>query len=227
VAKYINSNNIKLEFTPIAIFTTSETLYPSYRAEIEKAFGCKIYDQYASSEGSTFITECEHGNLHIGEDTGIIEWDDNGDMLITSFFTYGTPLIRYKIGDRIKPKEDEFDCQCNIALKTVDSIEGRSMDYLVSKSHGKFTAIHLSVSVELLSTKVKAAQFVQNSIDTIDIFLETESDYNTIEDKILLDELSYKMGSDMNFVFHHVSCIPKEENGKFRFIKNNLNINTD
>jgi hypothetical protein len=59
------------------------------------------------------------------------------------------------------------------------------------------------------------------------IFLETESNYNTDEDKLLLDELSYKMGSDMNFIFHHVSCIPKEENEKFRFIKNNLNINTD
>ncbi len=222
VAKYINDNNVKLEFTPLAIFTTSETLYPNYRTEIEKAFGCKIYDQYSSSEGATFIFECEHGNLHIGEDTGIIEIGEDGEMLITSFFTHGTPLIRYKIGDKAIAGEDSFVCPCGLMLKTVKSLEGRTKDYILSKSHGKFTSVHLNTSIELLSTKVKGVQFVQNSVDFIDIYLEVEEGYDSKEDKLLRDELAYKIGSDMEFVFHHVSHLSKTENGKFKFIINNL-----
>lgn len=222
VAKYINDNHVKLEFVPIGIFTTSETLYPAYRTEIEKAFGCRIYDQYSSSEGATFIFECEQGHLHIGEDTGIIEFDKDGEMLITSFFTYGTPLIRYKIGDRGKPCDKNIHCSCNRDLKIVESIEGRTMDYIVSKSHGTFTSIHLSACTELLSTKVKAAQFVQNDPDTITVYLETEAGYDVLEDKLLKDELSYKIGTDMNIVFEHVSNIKKEKNGKFKLIINNL-----
>ncbi len=222
VAKYINTNNINIEFRPIAIFTTSETLYPSHRSEIERAFGCKVYDQYSSSEGATFIFECEKSHLHIGEDTGIIEFDADGEMLITSFFTHGTPLIRYKIGDKGKQSQNQLECPCGMALKTVESLEGRTMDYILSKSHGKFTAIHLSACVELLSTKIRAAQFVQNDLNTIHVYLEADENYNTEEDKLLKDELSYKIGSDMELIFHHVSNIPKASNGKFKLIINNI-----
>ncbi len=222
IARFINSNNIVLDFIPIAIFTTSETLYPTHRTEIEKAFKCKIYDQYSSSEGATFIWECECGSLHIGEDTGVIEIDEDGEMLITSFFTYGTPLIRYKIGDKASPSPDGFICPCGCAMKTVARLEGRTMDYLLSKSNGKFTSIHLGSSVELLSTDVKATQFVQNELGTIHIYLEVDEDYDKSQDMILQKELSFKMGYDMNFIFHHVDNIPKEKSGKFKFIVNNL-----
>jgi len=222
IARFINSNNIKLDFVPIAILTTSETLYPSYRAEIEKAFKCRIYDQYSSSEGATFIWECECGSLHIGEDTGIIEIDEDGEMLITSFFTYGTPLIRYKIGDKASPSPENFICPCGCAMKTVSRLEGRTMDFLLSKSHGKFTSIHLGSSVELLSTSVRAAQFVQNEIGTVHIYLEVDENYDKDQDIILQKELFFKMGHDMNFIFHHTTNIPKEKSGKFKFIVNNL-----
>lgn len=221
VAKYINQNNIKLDFAPIAIFTTSETLYPSHRTEIEKAFGCKVYDQYSSSEGATFIYECEYGTLHIGEDTGIIEFDEDGEMLITSFFTKGTPLIRYKIGDKGVPANTDFKCPCGCALKAISSIEGRTLDYILTPD-GKFTSIHLSACVELLSTKVRSAQFVQNELDTLHIYLEVDDGYDKTQDKLLSDELSYKIGTEIKQIFHHVSHIPKEKNGKFKLIINNL-----
>ena len=61
IAKYINTNNINLNFKPKAIAVTAETLYDYQRFEIERAFGCHVFNQYASSEGSPFITECKRG----------------------------------------------------------------------------------------------------------------------------------------------------------------------
>ncbi len=224
IAKYINANNIKVKFVPKAIFTTSETLYSHYREEIEKAFSCKVFDQYSSSEGATFITECSCGSLHIGEDTGIIEVDEDGEMLITSFFTFGTPLIRYKIGDKAIMCKDNFVCPCGSALRTVKSLEGRTKDFLLSNNGEKFTSVLLGSSLDALSNKVKSTQFVQNEIGTIHVYLEVDEGFENYEDDILKKELKYIMGNDVNFIIHHVSNIPKETSGKFKPIINNLNL---
>jgi len=89
LARYILDEKIRLTFTPAAIFPTAETLLPHYRTAIQEAFGCPVRDQYASSEGAPFITECKCGRLHYNMDTGIIEVDDDGEMIVTCFETHG------------------------------------------------------------------------------------------------------------------------------------------
>lgn len=104
IAKYINDNNITLTFLPKAIFTTSETVLDIHRTEISKAFKCEVIDQYASQEGAPFITQCKKGKYHENIDTGVFEHiHENGvvKLLVTSFDSYATPLIRYDIGDTI------------------------------------------------------------------------------------------------------------------------------
>lgn len=102
VASFIVKNGIRLSFRPKVVFTTSETLLPHHREMISQAFSCPVRDQYASSEGAPFITECECGRLHYNITTGVIEeyhTDMGTEMLVTSFQSHGTPLIRYRIGD--------------------------------------------------------------------------------------------------------------------------------
>ncbi len=78
LARYILSKNIKLSFKPVAISVTAETLYDEQRKAIEKAFQAKVYNQYASAEGSPIITECREGNLHMHLDTGYFEYRERG-----------------------------------------------------------------------------------------------------------------------------------------------------
>lgn len=73
VAGYIERHRIKLEFTPIAIFPTSETLTKAGRELLERVFKCKVFDQYASSEGAPFVTECENQVLHMELASGVFE----------------------------------------------------------------------------------------------------------------------------------------------------------
>lgn len=99
VAGYIERHNIKLRFQPVAIFPTSETLTDSGRELLERVFGCKVYDQYASSEGAPFVTECEKQVLHVELASGVFEqFEENSDeVLVTSFTTHGTPLISIEL----------------------------------------------------------------------------------------------------------------------------------
>ncbi len=58
IAGYIERHKIELSFKPVAIFPTSETLTDEGRELLERVFGCKVYNQYASSERAPFVNEC-------------------------------------------------------------------------------------------------------------------------------------------------------------------------
>ena len=221
IAKYINNNNIHLNFNPVAIFPTAETLLPHYRKEIEKAFQCPVRDQYASSDGAPFIIECKCGKMHVCIDTGLIEFLDDGRMLMTSFETHGTPLIRYDIGDRAHLSTNQT-CNCGISMPVVDRIEGRTTDYIISPEYGKMTSVYLSLVSEDFHNCMKAMQFVQNDLYSIDVYIEVDDNYDKSMNKIIIDKLHYSMGNAVNIRVHPVDEIEKDKSGKFRFIINNL-----
>jgi phenylacetate-CoA ligase len=222
LARYVLDKNFSLTFTPIAIFPTAETLLPHYRTTIQEAFGCPVRDQYASSEGAPFITECKHGKLHYNMDTGIIEVDDNGEMIVTCFETHGTPLIRYKIGDKVVMADPAVKCVCGSSHPIINEIQGRGNDYLISRTNGKFTAIYLSLVSEEFMNSVRRMQFIQNNIDSIEVLVEADEKYRRDMDRIIVDKLKYSFGEDMKISIHIVDEIPKEPSGKYKLIKNNL-----
>lgn len=221
VAKYIVNNHVQMSFVPIAIFPTAETLLPHYKALIEKAFHCPVRDQYASSEGAPFIVECSEGRLHYCMDTGLIEFCEDGQMLVTCFETHGTPLIRYAIGDKAY-LSDETICLCGCKLPIVDRIEGRTMDYIQSPENGKFTSIYMSLVSGEFCNSMKAMQFVQNHANSVDVYLETDENYKPEMNKIIEDKLHYSLGNSMVIRIHTVDEIKKDPSGKFRLIINNL-----
>ena len=224
IAKYIINHKIPLKFQPIAIFPSAETLIPHYRQTIEQAFNCKIFNQYSASEGAPFITECEYGTLHYNQYSGVIEVNGENEILVTGFSTYGTPLIRYEIGDKVIFDNSNKKCPCGSIYPIVHQIEGRSMDYLQSKSNGKFTAPYLLESNEFENSLI-SVQFVQNSINQVDVNIVADSSYNHKMDKIILEELNYILGSDMKVIIHKMKELPKEPSGKLRLIINNIHNN--
>lgn len=223
LASFIDRNNLEIEFKPKAIFTTSETLLPVHRELIEKVFQSKIYNQYASAEGAPFITECKNGNLHYNMDTGIIERGKDGSMIVTSFTTTGTPLIRYNIGDVISFKEGL--CQCGSSHPLVENIEGRKVDFLFSKENGKISLSQLADTIKGIPNSIKKMQFIQNNEDSIDILLVVDQKlFIETHTNVILKEMQYRFGTGTSINIKKVLEIPREKSGKFSLIKNNLEI---
>ncbi|AQQ54231.1 phenylacetate--CoA ligase family protein [Planococcus lenghuensis] len=220
IARWINKNNIQLKFRPIAIFPTSETLYPHYRTEIERAFKCPVRDQYSSSEGSPFITECTQGNLHYHTDTGVIEVTEDGDMLVTCFFTYGTPLIRYRIGDAVKLSDSQQTCACGSAFPLVDWIQGRSNDFVQSKSGRRFNFLHLSTTSPALVAAVDKMQFIQHKPGRLIALMEAHENNRDAATAVMREKLDYTFEGDMDIEIQFTDRIPVPENSKFRLIIN-------
>lgn len=226
IAKFVEDNNIALDFKPIGIFTTSETLLPFQKELIERVFSCPVYDQYASAEGAPFITECKNRNLHYNLDTGIIEpleTDHGTEMLVTSFTSYGTPLIRYRIEDKVEFSDRK--CSCGNCHPLVEKIEGRQVDYLYSKERGKVSLSHLADVIKGMPNCIIAMQFIQDKIDEIEIKLVVdEKQYKEQHEHMILEEMKYRFGESMKFRFVKVNEIPKESSGKHRLIKNSVGI---
>lgn len=225
VASYIERNNIKMEFTPIAIFPTSETLTKSGRELLERVFKCKVYDQYASSEGAPFITECANQKLHYELSSGIFENFDNesDEVLVTSFTTYGTPLIRYRIGDSVVFESNEKVCGCGNYSILIKEIHGRKLDFLYTSEGAKINGGNVANLFKNMPNALIRAQTIQNDLSQITIKLEVDKTrYKSEYDDLLIDEFLHKFGTGTAINIEHVEEIPREKSGKFRMIKNNV-----
>jgi phenylacetate-CoA ligase len=227
IANYIERHDIKLEFQTIAIFPTSETLTKLGRELLERVFKCKVYDQYASSEGAPFVTECENQVLHIELATGVFEKldEDNDEILLTSFTTQGTPLIRYRIGDSMKIDSDSAKCSCGNEAPIVKELQGRKLDYLYTSKGAKINGGNIANLFKNMPNALIRAQTIQNHMNEVRILLEVDKRlYKKEYDELLKNEFEHKFGTESKIVIEHVDEIPREQSGKFRMIKNNVKI---
>lgn len=222
VANYIERHGIELEFKPVGIFPTSETVTDAGREVLERVFQAKVYNQYASSEGAPFVTECVAGSLHVELASGVFEGTDDGEVLVTSFITHATPLIRYAIGDSMV-FSDRTSCACGVESQVVDSISGRKDDFLYRADGAKINAGNVANLFKNMPNALIRAQALQDSKDEVRILLEVDpARYSPEFDTLLREEFTHKFGNETSLVIEHVDEIPRESSGKYRMIKNSV-----
>lgn len=216
---------LKLENTVKAFFPTAETLLPIHREVISSVLGCKIADQYASSEGAPFILECDQGGLHIHPLSGIFEVVDEsmkpaqeGEILVTSFTTEGTPLVRYRIGDRIKLASEDKQCTCGSHFPLVEKIEGRAADFILSPTNGKVNSVNISNSTKDIEGIIQF-QVLQQQPECVDISVIASSNFTDKEREKFKMALAERFGPELKINLKVVDEIPKEKSGKFRLVK--------
>ena len=225
IAKVGLALGMKLDYRPGAVFPTAETLLPSDRKAMEEFYGCGVYNQYASSEGAPFITQCKHGHMHFEMMSGVFEVLDDrdrpsnyGELVVTSFTTEGTPLIRYRIGDLVEMEDEKPECNLNYPI--VKKIHGRFTDCLFSRETGRVCQGNIANSLKHVNG-VQRFQIIQNDLNTIIVNVMKTSEYQKEKDeKMLTRELRIRLGKKIKIEYHYVDNIPNERSGKFRLVKN-------
>jgi len=229
IAKYGLKNNLPYSSDNLkAIFPTAESINDNDREVIESYFKAPIYDQYASSEGAPFIFECVNKNLHLELSSGIFEVLDDDDkpantgrLILTSFSTHGTPLIRYDIGDRLKLAQDKT-CNCGNNNPLVLEILGRINDFVYSPETGKINLGNISNTLKGVEGVIKF-QVIQDNLDQLDINIVIDKpSFNENNRLIFKQNWIDRVGEKMKLNIHTVNDIPKENSGKFRIVKNNI-----
>jgi phenylacetate-CoA ligase len=228
IAKYGLKTKHSIVYSIKCFFPTAESITPEHLGTIKEYFKCQVADQYASSEGAPFIFQrIEDNKLHYYCLSGIIEVAEadggsmqKGEMIVTSFSTKGTPLIRYRIGDRVV-----FDNGVSGYAHggpVVQSIEGRINDYVYSEETGKINLGNISNCVKYV-IGVKRFQIIQNMLNRIQVLVETDGSYTKNDEVRFLKELRDRLGFAIDIEFKYVDNIPRESSGKYRIVKNNIN----
>lgn len=212
----------------IAVFPTAETVIPRFRELFRDVLGADTKDQYASSEGAPFIVECSAGRLHMLPYTGVVEVVDDqglpareGEMLVTSFHTHGTPLIRYRIGDRVSLAPEGDFCSCGWTFPLVDRIEGRNADFVWSPEYGRVNLGNLSNSTKGVPGII-AFRVLQDQPYSITVEVNGSSSFDIGAERQFESELRKRLGEKISINMVRMDELPRKSSGKFRIVENSL-----
>jgi phenylacetate-CoA ligase len=228
LARFFDDKNI--EVPPLkGVITSSEKLTAEMRTLFQKVYGCKTYDSYSGVEACGLISENEYGQLLISPDVGIIEIlndkgepcnpGETGELYCTGLLNYDQPLIRYRIGDKVRLANDQRTL-CGRNMVVVDEIMGRDED-IVRGPDGRemvrFHALYLDIP------GLAAGQLIQHEPDSFTINLQTEPErFNRpVAEKIIYQRLVSQLG-EIKLKFEYPGKITPGPNGKFKAVISEL-----
>lgn len=187
-----------------AAFTASETLLPHYRAEIEEAFGIKVFDHYGQAEITAMLHECEaHAGLHVLSDYGYVEFlpsDQTGlyRMIATNLQNTAMPLLRYDTGDLVELADKS--CSCGRIFPLVRRVVGRSDQLLLHRNGFPLPSINLYTYFAKQDDVVRF-QIIQSSKDDVEVRIAPRAgvDPEKVAENVR-QEMKLRFGGEVNVV---------------------------
>lgn len=200
---------------PVAI-CTGEILFPFQREKIESIFGCKVVNEYGSTENGIIGFECEFGKLHVAPTIELEilnpDMDGYGHVVITELNSKAFPFIRYDIGDIARYIDQQ--CCCGRPYRLIELKEGRIDDYIVCPDG---SLVYDAILAYTLKNDVVKFRAVQEAIDLINISIVPKLGFCLSDEQRILSQLRSYLGHEMNIEFLLVNDIPPEKSGKLRY----------
>lgn len=221
LAAFVERSSVKAPLIK-GIFTSAETLFQEQREKIQKVFGCKVYDVYGSREVISIAVECPCGNMHVLTDFAHVEFVD-GDLekkklIVTSLVNYGTPFIRYDIGDYAEPAEGE--CPCGRKFPLMKMGIGRINDNIVTPE-GKMVYGTYFVRQLYGVQGITQYQYRQRNKEELDLYLVRENSSESNVDEVigrLRETISSTVSPHLRLNVIFTDQIEPSPSGKHRYV---------
>jgi phenylacetate-CoA ligase len=215
------------DLRPNVVIPTSETLWPQFRRRIEKAFLCPVSNQYSSQEGAPLVAECPEGGFHTCPESGIFEvlradntWCEPGEvgrLVVTSFLSEGTPLIRYDIGDLAAWRAGK--CSCGREMPMLETIVGRVDDMFFTPERGIIPRV--DSAFKSLPSSIMAAQVAQVSAIRFELrIVADKSRYLPEHGESVRANLYDYLGLSVEIDLVLLDNMPRSSGGKFKAMIN-------
>lgn len=212
-----------------AVICSAEILFPAHRAVIERAFSCRVYNQYGSRETPCVACECPAGNMHVFVDLNRVEFLDPesgpaGRFLVTPLENWVQPLLRYDLDDLGAPEPGS--CSCGRGYPLMKLTVGRNRDHLLAADGRR---IYAGFVTRLLDGEewVAAFQFRQRALGRLELDLvparrDGAGEAARTLARRILPALREMMGSDLSFEARVVEAIERTVAGKHRYVVNDV-----
>jgi phenylacetate-CoA ligase len=205
------------------VICNGEAASDAVRGTIERAFRCPTMNLYSASEIGTIAVEDPNSRrLYAAEETVLVEAgegpaSDEGaaplrDLIVTPFYNYAMPLIRYAPGDFAA--FDETPAPDDRTLRRIARVAGRDRNAFILPSGRRWWPTYV-VRVVGQYLAFDQIQFAQTATRRIEVRFVSR-DRDPIKDADAL--LAYLRGATpepMEFALMRVGDIPRRPSGKF------------
>lgn len=194
------------------ITTGAESLLGYQKEIINKAFGVTPYQHYGMTEGVANFSEDVNHTMHIDEDYSCVELipeDDHYRIIGTSLNNYVMPLLRYDTKDTATYHVDSD------GKRVIDSLDGRTEDYISLPDGRKITSIGLAFHGTL---GIREMQFYQHADYSLTMYIvkgigDFHNDVNSVTNYV-----RSIVGEDIKFNIQYIDEIPHTKSGKKRLV---------
>ena len=232
-AKYIDHRGLRVHH-PQSIVLVSGVVTPDMRNVIERVFHAPIFNRYGSREIGGIAMECDqHAGLHISSPllyAEIVRPDGTptapgeiGEIILTPFFNYAMPLLRYRIGDM--GAWAASPCSCGRSWPLLQNVAGRVPDVFLRRDGSIVPPqyfIHL-LGVVLENCWSRKFQIIQEDYERIRVLVllsePTPDPYSAYAHHLseLIQKIKVVMGETCDVQVEFVDDIPPLPSGKFRY----------
>ncbi len=147
------------------------------RAAIEAAYSASAFDHTGMTElGPTGFSCSARDGVHLIESEFIFEVLDDGELVATNLGRWGTPMIRYRTGDRVVVSREPCSCGSPF-MKIVGGIQGRVDDMFTVRG----VNLYPSQVEDIVRRYPEVVEFVlehrrERQMDEVALLVETAAD---------------------------------------------------
>jgi phenylacetate-CoA ligase len=218
-ARYVAKRGVQLRSVKLVV-TTVEKLED--RPFLEKTFRSPVYDYYSSTECYAIAIETnkdEKGLMRAADDGYVLNFYENGEIIVTALHSLGFPLINYQIGDYGAGSEEIARREDSLPFSTMKIKIGRTTDLFMTKDGRAVNTNALIMDLARFRLNTKEQQFIQTGFDTIIARYVPDQDFNENYEQMVYGEFEKYFGEDLKIEFHQVDEIPLEKSGKKLYCK--------
>lgn len=219
----------KLEISFHTMIVHGEVLEEDTR-HIAQNSSVKIVDRFGSVETGPLSVNCTHGPWHHQfsevalmetESIGSQQSDDQtrASLIITPFYNYAMPLIRYINGDLVELSETP--CPCGRTLPRIDRILGRERN-MFTFSDGSSVRPDMSRNDYEPFLSAKQFQVIQHTATQIEVFYVADKAEQFVDLHGLTQLMQKILHHDIRVKVTQVEQISRSASGKYETWKNNI-----
>ncbi len=201
------------------VTTGAENLLGNQLSLMQQLFPNAIIRQhYGLMEGVANMSQNKEGEWLVDDDFAKVEFipvsDDDPNVckiIGTGFSNPAFPLIRYDTGDiaTVEKKED--------GSVRVLRIDGRSSNVLKGPDGFEINEARLSIVLHDFNNIVEA-QFIQHTLNDIDLLIVRNSFYNDSDEKKLLNNIAECFDKRLKVTIKYVDDIKRTSSGKLKLV---------
>ncbi|MEH6725338.1 MAG: hypothetical protein V7703_04200, partial [Hyphomicrobiales bacterium] len=205
-------------------FSQGEVLTKEARDKLEIEHGVTVFDRYGSSEICPISAQCPEvpGHHHQFAEVCMTETlelnrDDpiangRGRLIVTPFYNYAMPLIRYENQDQVEVTD--HPCSCGRTLPVIQRILGRERNVFIYED-GSRSWPFLNIREMERFLPAYQMQVIQKTYRDIDFLFVRNSELTQFDPDGLQTFMRERLHSSINLKVIEVDEIPRSRSGKF------------